>query len=67
MIAHRLSTIVDADIVYVLDDGQVVEHGSHADLVAAGGAFARLHARQMHGADERGQTDGEQMSGAGRA
>ena len=67
VIAHRLSTIVDADIVYVLDDGQVVEYGSHADLVAAGGAFARLHARQMHGADERGQTDGEQMSGAGRA
>ena len=49
VIAHRLSTIVDADIVYVLDEGQVVEFGSHRDLVAAGGAFARLHAQQMSG------------------
>ncbi len=62
VIAHRLSTIVDADIVYVLDEGRVVEFGSHGDLVAAGGAFARLHAQQMSGADERGQ-----MSGGGRA
>ena len=58
VIAHRLSTIADADIVYVLDEGRVVEFGSHGDLVAAGGAFARLHAEQISGG---------QMSGAGRA
>jgi len=47
VIAHRLSTIVDADIIYVLEDGQVVEQGTHADLLAADGAYARLHASQM--------------------
>lgn len=49
VIAHRLSTIADADIVYVLDEGRVVEYGSHADLMAAGGAFARLQDQQMGG------------------
>ena len=62
VIAHRLSTIADAEIVYVLDEGRVVEFGSHSDLVAAGGAFARLHAEQTTG----GQMGGGQMSGTGQ-
>lgn len=44
VIAHRLSTIMDADIIYVLEDGQVVERGNHASLLAAGGTYARLQA-----------------------
>ncbi|HLV56182.1 MAG TPA: ABC transporter ATP-binding protein [Actinotalea caeni] len=43
-IAHRLSTAEAADMVVVVDAGRVVEVGSHAELVAAGGRYARLHA-----------------------
>ncbi|KJA18017.1 hypothetical protein HYPSUDRAFT_169806 [Hypholoma sublateritium FD-334 SS-4] len=41
-IAHRLSTIKDADVIYVMGDGHVLEHGTHNDLIAADGAYARL-------------------------
>jgi ATP-binding cassette subfamily B protein len=44
LIAHRLSTVRAADTILVLRDGAVVEQGSHPDLLAAGGAYARLHA-----------------------
>ncbi|MFZ4743142.1 MAG: lipid A export permease/ATP-binding protein MsbA [Betaproteobacteria bacterium] len=43
IIAHRLSTIEHADRVVVMERGQIVEQGRHADLLAAGGAYARLH------------------------
>ncbi|HUW79540.1 MAG TPA: ATP-binding cassette domain-containing protein, partial [Acidocella sp.] len=42
VVAHRLSTVRDADLIVVMADGKVVEHGTHAELVAAEGAFARL-------------------------
>jgi ATP-binding cassette subfamily B protein len=48
-IAHRLSTILAADVIFVLDDGGVVEQGSHAELVRAGGLYARLHREQFQG------------------
>ncbi|MDO4539151.1 MAG: ABC transporter ATP-binding protein [Coriobacteriales bacterium] len=44
MIAHRLSTVVDADKIVVLDQGRVAEEGSHEQLVAAGGIYARMWA-----------------------
>ena len=43
VIAHRLSTIRNADRILVFNDGQVVEEGAHGELVARGGAYARLH------------------------
>lgn len=43
-IAHRLSTVRDADVIAVMDGGRVLEHGAHAELLARGGAYARLWA-----------------------
>ncbi len=47
VIAHRLSTVRHADKIVVMDQGAVVEQGTHDDLLARGGAFARLHALQF--------------------
>jgi subfamily B ATP-binding cassette protein MsbA len=46
VIAHRLSTVVSATRILVLDRGRVIEEGTHADLLARGGQYARLHALQ---------------------
>ncbi|QDY90008.1 ABC transporter ATP-binding protein [Arthrobacter sp. UKPF54-2] len=47
VIAHRLSTIRDADLILVMEAGQIVEQGTHASLLEAGGAYARLHEAQF--------------------
>ena len=52
VIAHRLSTVTAADLICVMDNGRVVERGSHAELLAAGGAYARLYALQFAGQDD---------------
>ena len=46
IIAHRLATIRNADVIFVIDDGRVVERGRHAELMARGGAYAALNRRQ---------------------
>jgi ATP-binding cassette subfamily B protein len=50
-IAHRLSTVRDADVVFVLDHGQIVEQGTHDELLALGGTYATLHHQQNAPAD----------------
>jgi ATP-binding cassette subfamily B protein len=50
VIAHRLSTIRDADRIVVMVEGAIVEHGTHTQLLAAGGAYHRLYAAQFSGA-----------------
>ncbi|MCU1525424.1 MAG: transporter ATP-binding protein [Microbacteriaceae bacterium] len=46
-IAHRLSTIVSADVIFVVDAGRIVERGTHDELTAVGGVYARLYAEQV--------------------
>ncbi len=65
VIAHRLSTIVDADLIYVVDQGRVAETGSHAELLAQGGLYARLYALQF--AEEARETAAPAGSRAARA
>jgi subfamily B ATP-binding cassette protein MsbA len=47
VIAHRLSTVVNADLIHVMDKGRVIESGSHEQLLAHGGVYARLYAMQF--------------------
>ena len=52
VIAHRLSTIVHADEILVMDEGRIVERGSHQELIAAAGVYAEMWRRQKETADE---------------
>ncbi len=58
MIAHRLSTVVDADVIAVMEQGQVVEQGTHQELLARGGAyFALWQAQQRQQGNDQGDDD----------
>ena len=47
VIAHRLSTIVDADLILVMKNGDVIEQGTHSELLTANGAYAELYNSQF--------------------
>ena len=59
MIAHRLSTVTGADKIVVLDEGHVVEQGTHGELVAAGGLYARMWADYNQAVSWRISSEGE--------
>jgi subfamily B ATP-binding cassette protein MsbA len=52
VIAHRLSTIEKADLILVMDEGKIVERGTHAQLLTQNGYYARLHAKEFEEGDE---------------
>ena len=58
VVAHRLSTIENADRIIVLDNGGIVEEGTHSDLLEKGGAYARLYAMQFKEDDIKSLTRG---------
>jgi ATP-binding cassette subfamily B multidrug efflux pump len=47
IISHRVSTVKDADLILVLDEGEIVERGTHENLIETGGRYAELYARQL--------------------
>jgi len=49
VIAHRLSTIREADLILVIDQGRIIERGTHSDLLAQKGFYQRLYASQFRG------------------
>lgn len=49
VIAHRLSTVVKADVILAMEDGRIVEQGTHAELLERGGLYARLYRSQFEG------------------
>ncbi|WP_305038274.1 ABC transporter ATP-binding protein [Agromyces endophyticus] len=64
VIAHRLSTIRDADLILVMEAGRIVEQGTHAGLLAAGGAYARLYEAQFAAPVEGDDTEGAEGGAA---
>jgi len=52
IIAHRLSTVVNADKIFVLRDGRIIEEGAHADLLQLGGLYHHLYSQQFKSAEE---------------
>jgi subfamily B ATP-binding cassette protein MsbA len=53
VIAHRLATVRRADVIFVIDEGRVVESGTHTELLARTGLYARLYDLQFRGDEER--------------
>jgi len=49
VIAHRLATVSRADVIFVIEQGRVVERGTHAELLERGGLYSKLHALQFRG------------------
>ena len=62
VIAHRLSTIVSADQILVLENGRIVERGTHAELLALAGRYRQLYDRQYRLEQNRYVNPGEELA-----
>jgi len=65
VIAHRLSTVMDADLIHVIDQGKLVESGSHAELIAQDGLYARLYQLQFRDDDTLAEAANDTQIAAG--
>jgi ABC-type multidrug transport system fused ATPase/permease subunit len=52
IIAHRIATVKDADVIVFMDKGRIIDQGSHEELIARGGMYARMVERELRGDDE---------------
>jgi ABC-type multidrug transport system fused ATPase/permease subunit len=52
VIAHRLSTVRNADVIFAIKGGSIVESGTHSELLASGGLYSELYNIQFHGSEE---------------
>jgi subfamily B ATP-binding cassette protein MsbA len=64
VVAHRLTTVERADLILVLNDGRIVERGTHQELLALDGLYARLYTRNFQNLGEPADTDAEVLAGS---
>src|SRR5579864_574337 len=63
MVAHRMSTVQNADVIFVLQDGEICERGTHSELLAAGGLYAQFYALQSSKEAEERQVEANPLLG----
>ena len=66
IVSHRVTAVMEADLILVLDEGRIVERGTHADLIAAGGVYAQLLRRQLleEGLEGEDEAPADALAGA---
>ena len=66
LISHRVAAIKDADQILVIDQGKIVERGTHDELIARGGVYSELYRTQLETRDRRSSTEAVLVAGRRR-